>query len=83
MSKKSLRTSLLKDLEAIYALALAKGNLTAALRAKELLGKGQGFFASPSPQKKVSLAGLSDEDINDLIQEIDACLTKKTHKKET
>ncbi len=77
MSKENPREVLLKDLEEIYALAMANGNLTAALRAKELLGKGEGFFSSACLKKRVSLMDLADEDLERLIQEIDSYQPQK------
>ena len=79
MSETNSRTTTLQDLETLYTLALAKGNLTAALKAKELLGKGQGLFSTPSHKKPLSLKDLSDEDLNRLIQEIETHLTPTLH----
>lgn len=60
---------ILKDLENLYVLAMEKGNFAAALKAKELLGRESGLFSSR--KTKVSLADLSDEDIERLIQEVE------------
>ncbi|MBI2706978.1 MAG: hypothetical protein HYX35_01480 [Proteobacteria bacterium] len=62
---------ILRDIEEVYALAMEKGNFTAALRAKELLGRECGLF-SVSKKKRFSLADLSEEDLNRLIQELEA-----------
>ena len=53
--------NIVDDLERIYTLALEKGNLAVALKAKELLAKHINFFDLKPPQP-VSLADLSDED---------------------
>lgn len=82
MSKKPTPANTLEDLESLYSLALAKGNLTAALRAKELLGKSQGLFTSPVSKKPLSMADLSDEDLGRLIQEIDTTLEKNQENEE-
>jgi len=60
----------LKDLEDLYKLALKKGSLATALRAKELLGREQGFFKSSPHKGKLSLRDFSDEDLQLLIEEI-------------
>ena len=69
----------LNDLEDIYAMAMAKGNYTVALKAKELLGKEQGLFSSHKKaslqRDRISLADFSEEDINHLIGEIERRLT--------
>lgn len=71
IKKETSSTDILRDIEEVYTLALEKGNFTAALRAKELLGRECGLF-SASKKKKVSLADLSEEDLNRLIQDIEA-----------
>lgn len=63
-------STILKDLENIYSLAMAKGNFTAALKAKELLGREHGLFSAASRKKKLSLEGLSDEELDSLLQEV-------------
>jgi hypothetical protein len=71
---------ILNDLENLYILAMEKGNFTAALKAKELLGRECGLFSSK--KAKISLTDLSDEEIERLIQEIEAQMdpTKQTNK---
>lgn len=66
-------TDILRDIEEVYASAMEKGNFTAALRAKELLGRECGLF-SVSKKKKFSLSDLSEEDLNHLIQELETQL---------
>lgn len=70
----SFDENIIEDLEHIYTLALEKGNLVVALKAKELLAK-------LSIQKKLSLADLKDEDIQRIIDEIKELLAKKTKKR--
>jgi len=72
--------NIVDDLERIYTLALEKGNLAVALKAKELLAKHINFFDLKPPQP-VSLADLSDEDIERLIGEIKDLLAKKGKKR--
>jgi len=65
---------ILNDLEALYLMALEKGNFAVALKAKELLGRELGLFAlknSSVTKDKVSLNDLSDEDITHLIKELE------------
>ncbi|MBX9621679.1 MAG: hypothetical protein K2X28_06620 [Alphaproteobacteria bacterium] len=76
---KSFDENIIEDLEHIYTLALEKGNLVVALKAKELLAKHINFF-NVSIQKKLSLADLKDEDIQRLMDEIKELLAKKTKK---
>lgn len=71
--------NIVDDLERIYTLALEKGNLAVALRAKELLAKYINFFDLKPPQP-LSLADLSNEDIERLIGEIKEVLAKKGKK---
>lgn len=72
--------NIVDDLECIYTLALEKGNLAVALKAKELLAKHINFFDLKPPQP-VSLGDLSDEDIERLIAEIKDLLAKKGKKR--
>ncbi len=69
----SFDENIIEDLEHIYTLALEKGNLAVALKAKE-------FLIKLSIQKKLSLADLKDEDIQRLMGEIKELLAKKTKK---
>jgi len=63
---------ILKDLENIYISAMDKKNLAVALKVKELLGREVGLF---SPKNRVlqniSLADLTEDDIDHLIEEIE------------
>ncbi len=77
MIKEISSTNILKDIEGVYSAAMEKGNFTAALRAKELLGRERGLF-STSKKKTFSLTDLSEEDLNRLIQEIEAQLKRNT-----
>ena len=70
----SFNENIIEDLEHIYTLALEKGNLSVALKAKEALAK-------LSIQTKLSLADLKDEDIQRIIDEIKELLAKKTKKR--
>jgi hypothetical protein len=72
-SMNSFDENIIEDLEHIYTLALEKGNLAVALKAKE-------FLIKLSIQKKLSLADLKDEDIQRLMGEIKELLAKKTKK---
>lgn len=65
--------SILKDLHAIYLMALGKHNFSVAFKIKELLGRQVGLFSMPK-KTKVSLDTLSDEDLNDFIKELEAKL---------
>jgi hypothetical protein len=75
-----LDENIVDDLERIYTLALEKGNLAVALKAKELLAKHINFF-DLKPSQPLSLADLSDEDIERLIGEIKDLLAKKGKKR--
>ena len=75
----SFDDNIIEDLEHIYTLALEKGNLAVALKAKELLAKHINFFRV-STYKNLSLADLKDEDIQRLMGEIKELLAKKTKK---
>lgn len=72
MTHTSSQEQILQDLENLYTHALEKGNLVVALKAKELLGRGWGLFATPSGKKKISLQDLSEEDIKSLIRDLEA-----------
>ncbi len=65
---------IIKDLESIYAMALASENYSVALKAKELLGRQFGLF-TPKQKDKISLVDLSEEDLERLIVEIERELT--------
>lgn len=67
---KCVPADILKDLESIYAMALASENYAVALKAKELLGRQFGLF-TPKQKDKISLADLSEEDLERLIGEIE------------
>ncbi len=64
-------SNIFKDLENIYLLAIEKGNFTAALKAKELLGRSHGLFSATSLKKNLSLESLSDEELDSFIQEVE------------
>jgi hypothetical protein len=70
----STPVDILRDLESIYAMALASENYAVALKAKELLGRQFGLF-TPKQKDKISLADLSEEDLERLIGEIERELT--------
>lgn len=76
----SFDENIIEDFEHIYTLALEKGNLSVALKAKELLAKHINFF-KVSTYKNLSLADLKDEDIQRLMSEIKEFLAKKTKKR--
>jgi len=68
------KTEILKDLEEIYLQAMEKGNFAVALKAKELLGKELGLFIltpANAEKRKISLADLSDDELNSLIEDIE------------
>ena len=75
----SFDENIVEDLEHIYTLALEKGNLAVALKAKELLAKHINLFNAQS-LKTFFLADLKDEDIQRLMGEIKELLAKKTKK---
>lgn len=79
-SMNSFDGNIIGDLEHIYTLALEKGNLAVALKAKELLAKHINFFKASS-HKNLSLADLKDEDIQRLMGEIKELLAKKSKKR--
>lgn len=66
---------ILKDMEEIYSLGLAKESYAVALRAKELLGREVGLFKQKNPSAlknvKEGLLNLSDEDLQKLIKELE------------
>ncbi|OJW50127.1 MAG: hypothetical protein BGO67_02015 [Alphaproteobacteria bacterium 41-28] len=71
---KRASADILKDLESIYAMAMASENFSVALKAKELLGRQMGLFI-PKQKNQVSLSDLSEEDLERLIREIKTELT--------
>ena len=75
-----MQEKILNDLEFVYQQALEKENFAVALRAKELLAKHLHFF-DPKPSKPLSLADLTDEDIERLIAEIKERLAKDDKKR--
>ena len=70
MNNDKARKKLINDLEAAFKGALAAENYSAAIKAKELLGKELGFFKGDA-KAKLSLASLSNEDIENLLAEIE------------
>ena len=68
-----IRDKLLKDLEETYMLAIEKGNYSAALKAKELIGKEMGLFEGKTKKKskkdsqEFDFKKLSDDEIQNLI----------------
>lgn len=68
-----IREKLLKDLEETYMRAIEKGNFTAALKAKELIGKEMGLFETEKKKKskkdphQLDFKKLSDANIQNLI----------------
>jgi hypothetical protein len=79
MTSGLMANHILKDLENLYLLAMEKGNFTAALKAKELLGRECGLFSHK--KNKLSLADISDEEIDRLIQEIEVQMIQMKPKK--
>ncbi len=77
-NEKLTRTSIIKDLELIYKMAIASESFAVALKAKELLGREFGLFA-PKKKPKISLANLSEEDLQRLIMEIEKELVLDHH----
>ncbi len=74
MSRNETRKKLLEDLEETYMRATAKENYSAALKAKELIGKVYGFFENGSQRKQKEITikdldfkKLSENDIQTLI----------------
>lgn len=51
------------DLDMLFEAALVAGNFSAALKAKELIGKERGFFRDPKGSPVWSLDTLSDDDL--------------------
>ena len=68
-SQTRLRQKFVEDLETLFCAALQKGNFAAALKAKELLGKEQGFLGKAHTKKPAltDLSSLSDEVLEHLI----------------
>lgn len=62
-----------QDLELIFQMAMEKGNLSVALKAKEVLAKRAGFFDKPG-QGRINLDELSHEQLMDLLQQIESKL---------
>jgi len=68
---------ILMDIEKIYALAMEKGSLGVALRAKELLGRACGIFLTKPKNEIFTLDNISDEDLACLIEKIEKQLDQK------
>lgn len=68
-----IREKLLKDLEETYMRAIEKGNYSAALKAKELIGKEIGLFEGAKKKKskkdshEFDFKKLSEDEIQNLI----------------
>jgi len=77
-----IREKLLKDLEETYMRAIEKGNFTAALKAKELIGKEMGLFEAPAKKKskkdshQLDFKKLSDADIQNLISVLQKAISE-------
>jgi hypothetical protein len=67
------RNKMIRDLEQTFQLALDAGDYKAAIQAKHIIGKVQGFIESKDSRKKkkdgLSLIELSSEDLEILICE--------------
>lgn len=77
MSRHIPSTAILKDIEALYRLALQEGSLATALKAKELIGRAYGLFSSSSCKALASLKDLSDEDLDLLIKDMETRLKEE------
>lgn len=68
------------DLQALFEAALLAGNYIAALRAKELIGKTQGFLVAPSkatPGKEFKPESMSAAELEEMIEKLeDVCESK-------
>ncbi len=80
---KTVKQTTLEDLEKIFSLTMAQENFTIALKAKELIGRAQGLFSlkSPSKKDKITLDGLSDEELSQLVGEIELKLNLESKDK--
>ena len=68
--EKNSPADIIKDLESIYEMAIASESFSVALKAKELLGREHGLFM-PKKKTSLSLADLTNEDLERLIVEIE------------
>ena len=59
-----------QDFEMIFQMAMEKGNLSVALKVKEILAKKAGFFDRPG-QGRINLEDLNHEQLLDLLQQIE------------
>ena len=81
-STPDIRDNLLKDLEETYMRAIEKGNYTAALKAKELIGKEMGLFKGKGKKKpkkdsqEFDFKNLSDHEIQNLICILQKAITE-------
>ena len=77
-----IREKLLKDLEETYMHAIEKGNYSAALKAKELIGKEMGLFEGAKKKKSKKVAqdfdfkNLTDADIQNLISALQKAINE-------
>lgn len=64
------RNRMIKDLEHTFKMALDAGDYKAAIQAKHMIGKMQGFFDEKKNKKQnLSLIELSTEELETLLQE--------------
>ncbi|MEB3701459.1 hypothetical protein Bealeia1_00521 [Candidatus Bealeia paramacronuclearis] len=81
-NQNEIREKLLEDLEETYIRATEKGNYSAALKAKELIGKEMGFFeggkkgAKITSLKEMDLKTLSDQDLEQLISTLQEVISQ-------
>ena len=80
----SAREKFSYDLDMLFEAALVAVNFTAALRAKELIGKERGFFKDPQHPPLWSLDSLSDDDLGKTVSVLEERLSfsKKEVKKD-
>lgn len=62
--KVSARLKFAQDLDVLFEAAMKARNFTAALKAKELIGKTKGFFAPKAPTKPTSQNDKESETLN-------------------
>lgn len=71
--KVSPHEQILRDLEEVFQVSLKEGKYTAALKAKELLGKEIGLFGVHKPFKP-TLSDFTEEDLKNLLKELEVVL---------
>ena len=62
--KVSARLKFAQDLDVLFEAAMKARNFTAALKAKELIGKTKGFFAPQTPTKSTSQNDKESDTLN-------------------